>query len=431
VYRSAIRIINLCLILIFSGSVNAQLTIEITGGAEGAVPIAIVPFVEDQGAEGVSKYVRGIIQADLERTGGFKSLALRDMLSNPVDASQIKFRNWQALAQENLVIGRVERVSAKNYIIEFRLFDVFKQQRLSGLRIPSSKSQLRRTAHKIADIIYQTITGTPGVFSTRIAYVTVAQGKNKSRKYRLQVADADGYNPQTILTSREPIMSPAWSADGSRIAYVSFEKKLSAVYIQTVSSGQRELVASYPGINGAPAWSPDGRQLALTLSKDGEPDIYILDIDSRSLRKLTRSYSIDTEPVWSPDGRSIVFTSDRGGKPQLYSVALDGGTVRRLTFEGSYNAAATLSPDGNLVAMVHRGGQGYQIGVLDRSSGFFRVLTDGGLDEAPSFAPNGSMILYATRKGSQGQLSAVSVDGRVRQRLVLDAGEVQEPAWSP
>ncbi|MGR9107715.1 MAG: Tol-Pal system beta propeller repeat protein TolB [Gammaproteobacteria bacterium] len=415
----------------FCEGLGAQLTIEITGGHEAAIPIAIVPFAVPGGPGSPAAEVDKIIKADLERSGRFQALPERDMLSRPTQRADVDFRTWQALGQEYLVIGRSQQVTPDGYTIEFNLFDTFRAEPLYESGISGSRTGMRRIAHKIADLIYEKIIGEPGAFSSQIAYVTDTVNADKSHEYTLQVADADGYDPQTILRSREPIMSPAWSPNGSRIAYVSFEKKASAIYVQTVATGDREQVAAFPGINGAPSWSPDGSQLALTLSKDGDPEIYILNLISRSFQRLTRNFSIDTEPAWSRDGRSIFFTSDRGGNPQLYSIEVGDKKVRRLTFEGNYNAGATVSPDGRKIAMVHGDRGRYRIALLDLSSGNLQVLTDGSADESPSFAPNGSMILYATRHGDREHLSAVSVDGRFSQQLLTRAGGVREPAWSP
>lgn len=425
---SVFRAILLCGLIAFQVPVShAEMNIEITEGIESALPIAVVPFAV-QGA-GMPVDVRFVVNSDLARSGYFRTLNEQDMRSRPSSPDQVRFNDWQALGQNYLVIGQITEDRGQ-YSIQFQLFDVYKGIQMLGYRMTSSSADLRRTAHKISDLIFEAITGNKGVFSGRIIYIT-SSGGNKQRTHKLQVADTDGFNAQTIATSPEPLMSPAWSPDGRKVAYVSFERKTAAVYVQTLGTGERTKVAEFPGINGAPAWSPDGQKLALTLSKDGNPDIYALNLMSRSLIKLTQSNAIDTEPTWSPDGSQIVFTSDRGGKPQLYIMPSSGGQEKRLTFSGDYNAGAKFSPDGKNLAMVHGNGGDYRIAVMDMATRTVNVLTEGRLDESPSFAPNGSLILYASRKGGAAYLSAVSIDGRMQQKLTFDSSEVREPAWSP
>ncbi len=428
--RHNVLMVLLCLSGFFSAPVYAALTIEITEGTESSVPIAVVPFGWSGGSAQPALDVAEVINADLSRSGFFKTLAPRDMLTQPHNAADIRFRNWQALGQDYLVIGRINEIGG-GINMQFQLFDVYKGEQLLGYRMNVSTNDLRRTAHQISDIIYEKLTGRKGVFSTRIAYVTSTLKADGKKLYKLQVADADGHNPITITSSAEPLMSPAWSPDGKKIAYVSFEKKSSAIFIQTLATGERVKVAAFPGINGAPSWSPDGGRLAMTLSKDGSPDIYVLNLTNRKFQKLTKSYAIDTEASWSPDGSSIVFTSDRGGKPQIYIMPGRGGKIERLTFTGNYNAKGVFSPDGKKLAMVHANQGDYRIAVMDMQNRTMNVLTEGPLDESPSFSPNGSMIIYASRVGEQGQLSTVSEDGRMHQTLVFDRGEVREPAWSP
>ena len=329
------------------------------------------------------------------------------------------------------MVGQVRLGGGGQSVAEFSLFDAVRGNLLTSMNVPFGAQEHRKAAHRIADIIYQQLTGEPGSFDTRVAYVTVTGSATTNRQYRLQIADTDGFNPQSIISSREPVMSPSWSPDGRQIAYVSFENKTAAIFVQTLATGEREKISELPGINGAPAWSPDGTQLAMTLSKDGNPDIYVMSLGARNLRRITDHLAIDTEPTWSRDGRSIVFTSDRGGKPQLYMVSAGGGEPKRITFEGDYNARGVFSPDGKSLAMVHGNRGDYRIAVMDLDSRQVRVVSKGPLDESPGFAPNGSMILYASRSGGIGQLSAVSVDGKVRQSLRIDSGEVRQPAWSP
>lgn len=416
------------LLLIGLNMVRAEgLTIEITKGTEAAIPIAIVPFSWPAGS--VAKLdIATVIQADLSSSGYFKTLPRADMLTRPAQPQQVRFRNWQALGQDYLLIGQVSPMGGQ-YEVRFQLFDVYQKVQILGYKLTASGKLLRRTAHKISDLIFEKLTGKPGVFNTHIAYVTSSRQAGGKRLYRLMVADADGHNARVIASSKQPIMSPAWSPDGGQIAYVSFERRRSAVYVQTLATGKRQRVANWRGINGAPAFSPDGGKLALTLSKDGSPDIYILNLRNRKLRKITRSYAIDTEATWSPDGRYLVFTSDRGGKPQLYKIPVSGGRATRLTFQGDYNARARFSRDGRKLVMVHGNHGDYRIAVMELANGQIIVLTGGKLDESPSFAPNGSMVLYASRKGRHSYLATVSTDGSMHRKLAFRGGEVREPAW--
>jgi TolB protein len=417
------KLLWLIVLLVLASTSRAELTIEITEGVGGGLPVAIVPFA----SAGVPADISAIVHADLARSGYFKMFPPASVPSRPSSAGEVNYPQWQGLGQNYMAVGRVNSIGGGQYDVQFQLLDVFKTEQMLGYKMTATADNLRKTAHHISDLIFEKLTGKKGMFGGRIAYIT-SSGR---ASHQLQVADADGFNPQTIATSPEPLMSPAWSPDGKRIAYVSFESKTAAVYVQTLATGQRERVAEFPGINGAPSWSPDGSRLALTLSKDGSPDIYVLGLGSRSLQRITKNFAIDTEPSWSPDGSKIIFTSDRGGKPQLYIVSSQGGTEERMTFSGDYNARGSFSPDGKNIVMVHGNGGSYRIAIMDVASRTIDVLTAGPADESPSFAPNGTMILYASKKGGSGFLSAVAIDGKMQQKLVFNSGEVREPAWSP
>ncbi len=426
------NIVLICLTgLFFSVFADEELEIVIDKGIENSLPIAILPFGWSQSASMPPIDLTAIIANDLARSGRFAPMSEVDMPQKPTQMQQVNFKDWRLLGMENLVLGNIIQNDAGDFDIEFRLIDIYKGTQLTGFRIPSSHAQLRRTAHQISDIIYEKLTGIRGAFNTRIAYVTVKRLQDNKRLYSLQLADADGYNPQILLESSEPLMSPAWSPDGRKLAYVSFEKRTSAIYVQDILSGQRRRVASSPGINSAPAWSPDGSRLAMTLSKSGDPEIYILHLSSNTLQQVTHNRAIDTEPSWSPDGKKLAFTSDRGGGPQIYEITLPDKRARRLTFNGPYNARPRYSPDGSSMVMIHVQNKRYRIALLDLESSFLNVLTETRLDESPSFSPNGSMIMYATTVYRGTELAAVSVDGSVHQRLALQDGEVREPAWGP
>ncbi len=406
-------------------------TIDIKNGTASATPITVVPFSYEGAALPPETNVDDVIGTDLNRSGQFRVLPKESVVERPTHGNEIKFPTWNMLKQAYIVVGRqIETGNGGEVRVEFELWDVAQQKLMLGLAVSGQRSGMRDVAHQVADLVYEKITGVRGAFWTRIAYI-VSTGLGNNVSYALMVADSDGFNPQTVVRSHEPLLSPSWSPDGRKLAYVSFERGNSSIYIQEISTGAREVVSSSKGINGAPSFSPDGSKLALTLSYGGNPDIYVMDLATRHTTQLTKHFAIDTEAAWMPDGQSLVFLSDRSGKPQLYQTGLGGGDATRITFQGEYNANPSISYDGKHIAMVQGSGNVYRIAVLDRASGDTKAISPGSLDEHPSFAPNASMILYAATEGPRGVLWAVSTNANVRQRLLLADGDVREPSWSP
>ena len=419
------------LVLVVCKPAQALIEIEIREGIEAALPIAIVPFGEVGLPVSPPEDIASIITADLKNSGRFAPLPTTDFLGRPHELGQVRYQDWRMLGVENLVIGKIHALGGNRFRVEFRLLDVFKGIQLTGYSYNVVGKELRRVAHKISDIIYESLTGEPGAFDTRIAYVSLERFAGGNARYILHVADSDGHNDSAAVVSSHPIMSPSWSPDGTRLAYVSFESGSSEIYVLNLRQGRRELVASHSGINSAPSWSPDGRSLALVLSKDGNPEIYVLNLSNKKLKRLTFNYAIDTEPTWFPDGETILFTSDRGGKPQLYRAHIHNARASRVTFEGGYNAAGDVSPDGKMITFVHRVGGEFRIAVKPVGRGQTKIISNSLHGESPSFAPNGSMVVYSSEQGFKGSLTAVSVDGRIRQRIVLPQSDAREPAWGP
>jgi TolB protein len=423
-------VFHFILALLFStAAINAHaaLTIEITGGASLQIPVAIAPFA---GEEAYPDKLSKIVMDDLARSGLFKLIDTSGIVP-PRTPADVRVGDWKAKGATALAMANVVAQPGGRIEVQFRLIDTVRQDvaqvvQLAGYSLPTNSAQLRLTAHQIADIIFEKLTGNPGAFASRIAYIT-----KRGNTHELQIADSDGYNAQTVYTSREPIISPTWSPDGTKIAYVAFDQKKPIVYVQTLATGQRQTVANFKGNNSAPSWSPDGRQLAVVLSRDGFTQIYSMNLDGSGLKRLTHTSSIETEPNWSPDGKYLLFTSDRGGSPQIYRMPAYGGEAVRLTFEGSYNVSPRYSPDGKSFVFIRREGNQFRVAVQDIVSGQVQVLTENGLDESPSWAPNGKMILYATERLGRGVLAAVSSDGRVKQKLSAQASDVREPAWGP
>ncbi len=410
-----------CLIGLWAFSSQAQLSIEITGAGANRIPVTITEFA---GESVPARVVVSTVRGDLERSGLFKLIDPQNTVLD--EKTAVNLGEWKSKGADALAGGSLARNPDGRMEARFRLYDTQKQVSLGGAMYLTSTDQLRAAGHRISDYIYEKLTGEKGVFSTRIAYVLKSAGQ-----YRLQIADYDGQNAATALTSTEPIISPAWSPDGSRLAYVSFEKKKPVIYIHSLASGQRHIVANFKGSNSAPAWSPDGSKLAIVLTKDGNSQIYTVTASGSGLQRITQSSGIDTEPRFSPDGSQIYFTSDRGGSPQIYRVSANGGDAQRVTFEGTYNVSPRLSPDGKTLAYIVRREGRFQLAVMDLASRQVQVLTDSSRDESPSFAPNGRMILIASEQGGRGVLSAVSTDGRIKQRLSVAGGDIREPAWGP
>jgi len=424
------RFIAIAIAIALALPAHAELVIEITRGVENPIKIAVVPFqVKSSGAFDAD--LARLIESNLERSGQFRRVGRETMLSLPGPDDEVFYRDWRAIDSEYTVVGSIARDDDDGFLVRYALHDVYGERILFAERVPGDSSSLRDIGHYISDRIYESLTGLKGIFSTRLLYVTAERRSEKDQTFKLILSDADGGRPRTIFQSSEPILSPAWSPDGSRVAYMSYRAKRPGIYIQTLATGEVKRVTSFPGLNSAPSFSPDGRKLVLTLSKDGNPELYVANLRTGELTRMTKHFAIDTEASWSPDGRSILFTSSRGGKPQLYMMNVASKTIKRVTFDGDYNSNGAFTPDGESIVFVHRTAKRFHIAQMNLITRQISILTETDLDESPSVAPNGTMVIYATSNNEKSLLGLVSMDGRVRVRLPSVSESVREPTWSP
>lgn len=411
-------------------SFAAENMYDVVGGNTKPIPIAVVPFGWSGG--GLPQDVSKIVNDDLSHSGEFEVMPVANMLNTPHNSAQVHYNDWSMMKQDYVVVGNITKDGTK-YTAQYELIDVLKQQVLYAGTVSATADGLRKLSHKISDRVYETITGVRGVFSTKMMYIEVQKLTGRKRAYRLYYADIDGYNPRVLIEKYEPIMSPTWSPDATKVAYMRFEKRRPGIFMLDIASGRETRLTQFKGLNSAPAWSPDGQTIAMSLSKDGNPEIYLMNVASRSLTRLTNNYGIDTEPSWAPDSRSLLFTSSRGGKPQVYKLDIASQAVTRMTYEGIYNSAGEMAARGDRFIFVHQEqGGDFHIAVQDTNTNSMRLLTQETiLDESPSVSPNGNMVLYATLSGGRGVLSVTSIPGRSTYRIPSIRGEIKHPAWSP
>jgi TolB protein len=423
-----VKIIISVMLMMMCGLAQAQSNIVfVTKGIDNPTKIAVVPF--DWLGTPLPEDIAKIVRKDLEFSGQFEATDPERMLAFPKNESEVHYRDWKALGSEYLLLGNVTQRDGR-YYASYSLFDVIQQRKMFDSTVDGSPTQLRDIAHHISDKVYETITGIRGIFSTKLIYI---EAFRRPQNYRLMYSDIDGARPRVLYESRYPMLSPVWSTNGQKIAYVSFEvDNKPSIFIMELATGRRQQMTNFEGLNGAPAWSPDGSKLAMALSKDGNPEIYVMDVMTRQLTRATNHFAIDHEPSWTIDGKSLFFTSDRGGKPQIYQVNLASMQQERVTFDGDYNARGRVSPDGKTLIMLNkRPGGNYHIAAQDLKTGNMRILSETNLDESPSIAPNGAMLMYAANSGGKGVLAAVSLDARVKILQPPKQGDVREPAWSP
>ena len=437
--RHIFKIITFCCVLL-SAHLHAELLIEITSGNDQAAQLAVSPF-SWKGTKVLPEDMAAIVDNDLTLSGLFKAVPRTSMLSFPTKASEVDYQDWGKLGTSYVVTGQVGQVG-NSYEVNYQLFDVTGKRQIDQGGFRGTKEQLRELAHRVSDAVYEKVTGLEGDFSTRILYVTAQRHNAERTDYQLNYADSDGKGQRIIFRSSEPVLSPSWSPDGEKVAYTSFEKGRPAIYIQELTTGKRQKITGFKGLNSSPVWSPDGKAMAMVLSKSGNPDVYVLDMKTNKISNVSNHYAIDTEPDWMPDSQSLIFTSNRGGGAQIYQQAVQResngafvpvGKTKRLTYTGKFNARAKVLPDGQSLAVVHKGNGAtdYNIAILDLNTSRLNKLTSSKLEDSPSVAPGGRRLIYSVQGGKNGELGIVSVDGRIKQRLPSAVGDVREPAWGP
>ena len=423
------KLLLIPLLLIFLPSLFSQLRIEIRGGLENPISIAVVPLRWNLDSR-QELFIHQIIKADLESFGEFDVIPPENMLSLPTKKEEVFYKDWRLLGTDYLVIGDINKsVTESDIEVSFLIFDVIRERIVHKGTVLGPIDSIRRVGHKVSDVIYEKVQGIPGIFSTQIAYID--KPSKLDQNYNLMISDIDGYESISLFSSPQPLMSPSWSPDKKNIAYVSFEEGTSRIFIQKLSNADRIGLKLEEGINSSPNWSPNGDKLSAVLSKTGNPDIFIYDLETSSWSQLTKHFGIDTEPDWSPSSKKILFTSNRSGSPQIYEVDTRTKRVKRITYEGTYNARGRYLPDGKSIVFVHRSNGIFHIATQNLRSGKIRVLTDTSLDESPTVSPNGNVIIYATKSGDKDILAGITLDGKTKFIMPSLKGEAREPSWSP